>query len=402
MTAPVRSIGVAPEVPALRPGVTLLMAAAAGLAVANVYYAQPLLDAIGHDLAIPEAALGAVTAMTQIGYGLGLLLLAPVGDLVDRRRLILALALLTAITLGVVAFAATAAVFLGAMACAGMLAVVAQVIVAHGASLAAPGEQGKVVGTVTTGIVTGILLARTAAGTLSDLLGWRAVYGASSIAGLVIAALLFAALPAQRAPGAPMSYVRLIASLFTLLAQVPILRIRGMLAFFIFFTMTVLLTPLILPLTAPPFGLSHTEAGLFGLAGAAGALGASSAGRLADRGLGQRITGIALGLMLLSWLPIALLPYSLFGPAIGIVTIDYGLQAVHVANQSLIYRVRPEAKTRLAAGYMMFYSMGSAAGSMLSTMTYAQFGWSGVCLLGASGSAAGLAFWAASKGRCGA
>jgi predicted MFS family arabinose efflux permease len=399
MTAPVRGTGVTPAGPELRRGVTLLMAAAAGLAVANVYYAQPLLDAIGHDLAIGEAHLGIVIAMTQAGYGLGLLLLAPIGDLADRRRLILAQMLLTAVVLGVAAFAATAILFLAAMACIGMLAVVAQVIVAHSASLAARHEQGKVVGTVTAGIVLGILLARTAAGTLSDLFGWRAVYAASSAAGVIVAILLLAALPAQRFPNAQISYRRLIASLFTLFAQVPVLRIRAMIALFIFFTITVLLTPLVLPLTAPPFGLTHTQAGLFGLAGAAGALGASSAGRLADRGLGQRITGIALLLMLFSWLPIALLPYSLWGPAIGIVIIDYGLQAVHVANQSLIYRVRPEARTRLAAGYMIFYSIGCAAGSMLSTMTYARFGWSGVCLLGAFSSMAGLAFWAATKGR---
>jgi predicted MFS family arabinose efflux permease len=218
----------------------------------------------------------------------------------------------------------------------------------------------------------------------------------------MVAALLFVALPVQRVANAQLGYVRLLSTLFALFAQLPILRIRAMLAFFIFFTITVLLTPLVLPLSAPPFELSHTQVGLFGLAGAAGALGAASAGRLADRGLGQRVTGIALALMLLSWLPLALLPYSLWGLIVGIVIIDYGLQAAHVANQSLIYRVRPEAQTRLAAGYMMFYAIGSAAGSMLSTMTYAQFGWSGVCLLGASSNAAGLAFWAATKGRSGA
>ena len=399
MTAPVR-VGVASTEPMLHRGVTRLMAVAAGLAVANVYYAQPLLDAIGRDLGIGEAMLGIVIAVTQVGYGLGLLLVAPMGDLIDRRRLILAQVLLTVIALGVVFVATTAIVFLVAMTCVGVLAVVAQVIVAHAASLAAPGEQGRVVGTVTTGIVIGILLARTAAGTLSDLFGWRAVYVASSAAGLVVAALLLVALPAQRIPNAQMSYARLIATLFTLFAQLPMLRIRAMLAFFIFFTVTVLLTPLVLPLAAPPFELSHTEVGLFGLAGAAGALGASSAGRLADRGLGQRITGIALILMLLSWLPIALLPFSLWGLIVGIVIIDFGLQAVHVANQSLIYRARREAQTRLAAAYMIFYSIGCAIGSMLSTITYAQFGWNGVCLLGASGSTAGLAFWIATRGRC--
>src|SRR5262249_8507550 len=159
----------------------------------------------------------------------------------------------------------------------------------------------------------------------------------SSATGLVVAVMLAVALPAQRVASAHMGYVRLIATLFSLFAQLPILRIRAMLAFFIFFTITVLLTPLVLQLSAPPFGLSHTQVGLSGLAGAAGALGASSAGRLADRGLAQRVTGFALLLMLLSWLPIALLPLSLWGLILGIVTIDYGLQAVHVTNQSLIY-----------------------------------------------------------------
>lgn len=399
MTAPLRNVGLASAAPTLRRGITLLMAVAAGLAVANVYYAQPLLDAIGRDLEIGEATLGVVMAMTQVGYGLGLLLVAPLGDLVDRRRLILTQVLLTAIALGVVAVATSATVFLSAMSCVGILAVVAQVIVAHAASLAAPGEQGKVVGIVTTGIVIGILLARTAAGVLSDMFGWRAIYFASSIAGLAAATLLFVALPAQRVPNAQMSYTRLITSVFALFAQMPILRVRATLALFIFFTITVLLTPLVLPLTAPPFELSHTEVGLFGLAGAAGALGASSAGRFADRGLGERITGVALMLMLLSWLPIALLPHSLWGLIVGIIVIDYALQAVHVTNQSLIYRDRPEARTRLASGYMIFYSIGCAAGSMLSTMTYARFGWSGVCLLGASGSAAALAFWAITRDR---
>src|SRR5262249_11460518 len=154
---------------------------------------------------------------------------------------------------------------------------------------------------------------------LSDLLGWRAVYAASSAAGAIVAILLLAALPAQRVPNAQISYRRLIASLFSLFAQVPVLRIRPMLGAFIFFAINVLPTPVVLSRRAPPLGLTHTQAGLFGLAGAAGAFGASSAGRLADRGLGQPITGIALSLMLFSWLPIALLPYSLWGPVIGIV-----------------------------------------------------------------------------------
>ena len=181
--------------------------------------------------------------------------------------------------------------------------------------------------------------------------------------------------------------------MFTLFVEEPVLRIRAILALLIFTAVTILWTPMVMPLSAPPFSLSHTEVGLFGLAGAMGAVGAARAGRLADRGRAQHTTGIALAIMLVSWLPLALLPCSLWGLIIGVVTIDFGLQSVHVANQSLIYRVRPEAGSRLTAGYMIFYSIGCATGSIVSTLVYAQSGWTGVCVLGAAISAVALVFW---------
>ncbi len=180
----------------------------------------------------------------------------------------------------------------------------------------------------------------------------------------------------------------------TLLVEEPVLRIRAILALLIFTAITILWPPMVLPLSAPPFSLSHTEIGLFGFAGAMGAVGASSAGRLADRGHAQRATGVSLAIMLVSWLPIALLSYSLWGLVIGVVTMDFGLQSVHVANQSLIYRVRPEARSRLTAGYMIFYSIGCATGSIISTLVYARTRWTGVCALGAAISAIAITFWA--------
>lgn len=183
--------------------------------------------------------------------------------------------------------------------------------------------------------------------------------------------------------------------MFTLLLQEPVLRIRAVLAMLIFADITTLLAPMVLPLAAPPFSLSHTEVGLFGLAGAAGALGAARAGRWADRGHGQRTTGIALALMLAAWLPISMLPHSILWLVLGVLVIDFGLQAAHVTNQGMIYRVRPEAQNRLTAAYMVFYSIGSAAGSSISTLVYARAGWSGVCLMGAGIGALALLFWAA-------
>jgi len=202
-----------------------------------------------------------------------------------------------------------------------------------------------------------------------------------------------ATLPSREQPRASQGYGQLLGSLLQLFREEKVLRDRAVLAMLIFAAGTVLWTPLVLPLSAPPLSLSHTEIGLFGLAGAAGALGAARAGHLADRGLAQWTSGLALGLMLLSWLPIAFTQSSLWALLFGVISFDLGLQAVHVTSQSLIYSVRPEAQSRLAAGYMLFYSLGSAAGSIAATATYAWAGWIGVCLLGASINAAALAYW---------
>jgi predicted MFS family arabinose efflux permease len=377
--------------------VAVLFSVACGLAVANVYYAQPLLDAVADEFAIAHAAVGLVITVTQIGYGLGLALLVPLGDLVDRRRLIVGQSVLSSLALLVVGFAPTAAILLAGMAAVGLLAVVTQILVAYAALLARPAEKGSVVGVVTSGIIVGILLARTISGTLSDMLGWRSVYIVSAAATLIIAGLLFKVLPRQTVQGIQIAYPRLIASVFKLFAEEPVLRVSAMIALLIFSAITMLWTPLVLPLSAPPFSLSHTEIGLFGLAGAMGAIGAVSAGRLADRGHAERMTGIALAIMLVSWLPISLLNHSLWGLIVGVVAIDFGLQAVHVTNQSLIYRVRPEAQSRLAAGYMICYSIGCAIGSIASTVIYARAGWTGVCVVGAAISGLALLFWALTR-----
>jgi predicted MFS family arabinose efflux permease len=374
-----------------------LFSVACGLAVANVYYAQPLLDTLADEFGITHAAVGLVITVTQIGYGLGLLFVVPLGDLLDRRRLIVGQSLLSALALLVIAFAPTGAVLLAGMGAAGLLAVVTQVLVAYAAILAHPTERGRIVGVVTSGIIIGILLARTVSGTLSDIFGWRSVYILSAAATLVVTTLLFKTLPRQAVPSAHIPYPRLIGSVFTLFVEEPVLRIRATIALLIFFAVTMLWTPMVLPLSAPPFSLSHTEVGLFGLAGTMGAVGAARAGRLADRGYAQRTTGISLMIMLVSWLPISLLSHSLWGLVVGVVAIDFGLQSVHVANQSLIYRVRPEAQSRLTAGYMVCYSIGSASGSIVSTLIYAQTGWNGVCLGGGAISAIALVFWALTR-----
>lgn len=375
--------------------VTLLFAVACGMSVANIYFAQPLLDTLSSEFGIDYSTIGIVITITQIFYALGLLLLVPLGDLLNQRRLIIGQMLLSVIALLIVGTASSSTVLFAGMAVVGLLAVVTQTLVAFAATMAAPAERGRVLGLVTSGVVIGILLARSIAGILTDLAGWRSVYLVSAALMFLIVCALFRALPNFDREKELLSYPQLLKSLLLLFAQERILRIRATLCLLIFTAFSILWTSLVLPLSAPPLSLSHTAIGAFGLAGVAGALAAAQAGQLADRGLGQRTTGVALILLLISWLLIGYTEHSLLALVVGIILLDLAVQAVHVTNQSMILTLRPEARSRLTAGYMIFYSIGSATGSITSTYIYAYFGWNGVCLLGFSVSALALLFWAA-------
>jgi predicted MFS family arabinose efflux permease len=371
----------------------LVFAVTCGMSVANIYYAQPLLDSIAAAFAISPASIGLVITLTQAGYALGLLLIVPLGDLVDRRKLIVAQTFLSAVALIVVGTAHRAGVLFGAMIVVGLLAVVVQVLVAFTATLATPSKRGHAVGLVTSGIVIGILSARFISGVIADLGGWRSVYLLSAVLMFVMSASLAWLLPRNATTPTSESYGSILRSIPALFLRDPLLRVRSVLALLVFASFSTLWTALVLPLSAAPLFLSHTQIGLFGLAGLAGALAASGAGRLADRGLGQWTTGIALALLTLSWLPIALLHSSLVVLAIGIILLDLSVQAVHVTNQSLIFAAHPDARSRLVGGYMVFYSIGSGIGAISVTTIYAVLGWPGVAMLGAAFSAAGLAFW---------
>ncbi|MEH2474524.1 putative MFS family arabinose efflux permease [Nitrobacteraceae bacterium AZCC 2161] len=350
---------------------------------------------IAADLAITTASVGLIITLTQIGYAVGLIFIVPLGDILDRRKLILCQTLLSSAALAGVAVARTEEWLLIAMVLVGVLAVVVQVLVVFSASLAAPAARGKAVGTVTSGIVVGILLARFVAGVLADFGGWRAIYAASAAVTLAMAGLLYRSLPQDDGARTSIRYVALLRSVAFLYAEMPLLRWRGALGFLVFATLGTFWTSLVLPLSAAPYLYSHIEIGLMGLAGAGGALAASGAGR--DRGFAQSTTGVALVLLVASWGFIALLHSSLAALVVGVVLLDLAIQAVHVTNQNMIFAARPDARGRLVGAYMLFYSTGSAAGAAGSTAIYAQAGWSGVCVLGAAFSSTARVVWAAAQ-----
>jgi len=379
--------------PALSRTLVLLFSFACGLSVANIYLAQPLLDAMAVEFHVSQASIGLVVSVTQIGYALGLLLIVPLGDLLDRRQLIVSQLLMSVVALLGVALAPTFGVMLGAVFVVGLVAVVIQVLVAFTATLAKPEERGGAVGKVTSGVVIGILLARCIAGALTDLGGWRLVYLVSAGATTILSTALWKMLPSGANLERPQSYRRLLSSLVTLWLKEPLLRSKALLALFTFAAFSVLWTALVLPLSSPPLSFSHRAIGLVGLVGLAGAAAASQAGHWADRGWQQWTYGLALVLLLFSWLLIGNLHRSLSALVIGIVLLDLAVQAIHVTNQSVLFRQLPGARSRLVALYMTFYSIGSGTGAVASTWAYARSGWAGVSALGAGLSACALAFW---------
>ncbi len=387
--------GTAANAAPLSPRILFLFSLTCALAVANVYSAQPLLASMAESLNVLPGSMGAVITATQTGYAVGLIFLVPLGDRINRKTLVIVQLMLSVLALTAAALAANFTMLLGAMLLVGLMAVVAQLMVAWAATLAAHEQRGKVVGSVTSGIVLGILFARFVSGAIADLAGWRAVYLTAACLLLLISLTLARVMPATTTATARMSYLSLLLSVFRLFITEPQLRKRGILALLIFAAFSMLWTSMVMPLSA--MSLSHTQTGMFGLAGVAGALAASRGGLWADRGIGQRATGLALALLTLSWLPVGLLEIALGWLVLGIIMLDFAVQTVHVINQSLIIAARPDAASRLVGAYMCFYSLGSALGAIAATQLYALWAWHAVCYAGALVSACAFLFWLGSR-----
>lgn len=370
---------------------------AAALGVGNVYLVQTILDLTGRTFAMSPASLGLTVTLTQLGYAAGLLVLVPLSDVIDRRWLIVGQTLLSALALTAVAFASTLSTFLTAIALVGFLAVVVQTLVAYAAALAPDHSRGRVVGSVTSGVVIGILGARFLGGAISDLFGWRMVYAGAAVALFLMTIVLHRALPPDPRRETKLSYRATLAKLPKIFIGDRVLLVRALFAMVAFTAFSAFWTALVLPLSASPYSLSHTAIGLFGIVGIAGALGARSAGAWADRGRQQLVTGASLVLLCLSWAMMAMMPWSLWWLIVGMLMLDFAVQAIHVTNQTLIVTRHPEASGSVIAGYMIFYSLGSALGAAVSTYGYSLYGWNGVCAVGESVSFAGLVFWISTR-----
>ena len=376
----------------LSPPLIMLMSVATGLAVASNYYAQPLLDTIANAFSLSASSAGFIVTAAQLGYAAGLFFLVPLGDMFERRMLIVSMTLLAAGGMLITASSQSLTMMIIGTALTGLFSVVAQILVPLAATLAAPEKRGKVVGTIMSGLLLGILLARTVAGLLASLGGWRTVYWVASVLMVIMALALWRGLPKVKQEN-HLNYPQLLGSVFSLFTQDKLLRTRALLGCFTFANFSILWTSMAFLLASPPFNYSEGVIGLFGLAGAAGALGARPAGGFADKGKSHLTTTSGLVLLLLSWGAIWYGHTSVLALIVGILVLDLTVQGVHITNQTVIYRVKPEARNRLTAGYMTSYFIGGAAGSLISASAWQHSGWSGVCAARTIVAALNLLVW---------
>jgi predicted MFS family arabinose efflux permease len=380
----------------ISPGLTRLLAVAAGLIVASLYYAQTLVGPISQATGLSPGAAGLIVTLTQVGYALGLLFIVPLGDLLENRKLVFVLLLATSVMLALAAFSSSALLFLATSLGIGLGSVAAQVLVPFAAHLSREATRGQTVGKVVSGLLLGIMLARPAASLIADHLSWHAVYGGAALAVALLAFVLRARLP-QRVPESTLPYGRLIGSMWQLLRTTPVLRRRAAYhaAMFASFSLFWTVTPLVL--AGSSFRLSQTGIAIFALVGMAGAVASPIAGKLADRGHTLYATAAALLLGVVSF------ALPLYNPGsreialallvVASIVLDMGVAANLVLGQRAIFALGAEVRSRLNGIFFALFFAGGAVGSALGGWVYAQHGWHAALLTGMAFPAAALAWW---------
>jgi predicted MFS family arabinose efflux permease len=371
---------------------TLLLAVVCGAAVANIYYAQPLLHTIGEAFGVGDGTAGLLVTASQVGYATALALLVPLGDLLERRRLVTVLLAASAVVLALAAGAPSFALLAAAVALVGVTSAVAQIAVPLAASLAGDHERGRVVGTVMSGLLIGILGARTVAGFVAEAGGWRWVFGVAAAVMVLLAVVVRLGLP-HVAPAASTTYPRLLLSVLGLVRHEPELRRRMVLAAVGMGCFTILWTAIDFLLSAPPYGYGPAVVGLFGLAGLAGAGMAPLAGRLADRGHGTLVVTVGLLVLVASWALLGFGGASIVALIVGVVVLDLAQQSLQISHQSVIYALAPQARSRVTTAYMTSAFLGGTLASAAVSVVYPAGGWTGVCVLGAAVALLGLGVW---------
>lgn len=358
-----------------------VMAVAIGIIVANLYYLQPLLHQVRSDFRISTLETSALVTLIQVGYAIGLAFVVPLGDLVARRRLIMSI-------FGVAATAVSAASFVHAYAWFALLTVIigvssvgGQVMIPFAADLTPADSRGRIVARLMSGLLLGILLSRTFSGILAQSIGWRGVYRSAAMLLVVMALALFRRLPTE-APRAHVRYRDLVTGSFALLGEFSQLRRRAWFGAVVFAAFSALWSTLAFHLSAAPFHYSNVAIGLFGLLGVGGVLAANLAGKHADQNRHGLSTTLAAWAIVLAFVVMGLGGGSLWCIIAGIFLLDVGVQGMQITNQSIIYALAPDKRSRINSAYMVCYFAGGALGSLLAGVIFNRYGWSGVSILG--------------------
>jgi predicted MFS family arabinose efflux permease len=376
---------ISPEVPVeLHPrhhSLLPFLGLACGVGVSNIYYNQPLLLDMARSLHVDHSKLGTVAVATQVGYSIGILAFVPLGDVVERRGLMVRLFAGVALSALVAAFAPTLGILIAASIAIGLTAAVTHVVVPIAPELADDEERGRAVGTVMTGLLLGILLARTVSGWIASFFGWRSVFIFAAISNAIFVPLMLRKLP-KLPPHKPLPYRDALRSLWTLVRTQPLLRESAVLGGLVFAAFGAFWTTLVFLLGSDHYHLGAGTAGSFGILGASGALIAPIAGRISDRRGSRAVVTLALSLLTFGYGILWLLGYHIAGLVLGVIALDLGTQANQIANQTRIFGLEPGAHGRINTIYMTVYFLGGSLGSLFSTMAWARWGWNGVCALG--------------------
>lgn len=362
----------------ISPSLTLLLATACGIIVANLYYAQPLVGLISKAIGLSPGSAGLIVTLTQIGYVAGLLFLVPLGDIIENKKLVVASLLLSAAALTLTAFVKHGTLFLAAAFFVGLGSIAAQVLVPFASYLASDAARGRVVGNVMSGLLLGIMLSRPISSLVADIWGWNAIFALSAVVSVVLAIVLSKVLPARK-PTANTNYTALLGSMWKLLRTTPVLRRRAIYHAFVFGAFSLFWTTVPLLLSGPGFHFSQKAIALYALVGIAGAVAAPIGGRLADRGLTRLATGIALGVVVVSLLlPLMIQSSSPVGITVLVaaaILLDMGVSANLVLSQRAIFSLAPEIRSRLNGLFMAIFFLGGAIGSSIGGWAYASGGW---------------------------
>ena len=357
-----------------------LMAIACGLCAGANYYCQPLVHSIQLYFNVPESQVALTVTFAQVSYALGLLFIVPMGDIVNKTKFIPLLMFFAAIGLLICAFAVNLPMLWVGTIIAGLFSVAAQVLIPLATMAVKPEKTGEVVGFLMSGLLVGLLLSTSLAGLLSNLFNWKLIYIVSAVFMLIIAFLLKAKLP--QVPIMKMSYAKILQSMGSLMKEERRLLYRSLIGGFAFAAMSILFSTIAVLLTSEPFNLPDVLVGVATLIGVFGALSTTKIGKIADRGYTKTLTWAGIATLAISWIFLYFGGQSLISYIIGYGVINFGLATVHSSNQNIIFRLRPDAKSRINSIYMTFYFIGGACGSALGVYAWHHGGWSMTCLVG--------------------